>query len=113
MIGEATLDPGASPFVPCTEEDQLLDDPPPEDIPISTQETTPAVVAAPTTPHPRPDPPDVPLPTDPGPDPSGDVQALVVEDADNYHGSCKPCALNRKSNNVFRSCDLPSRSPYL
>jgi len=64
LIGEVTLDPGASPFVPCTEEDQLLDDPSPEDIPISTQETTPAVVAAPTTPDPRPDPPDVPLPTD-------------------------------------------------
>lgn len=39
------LDPRASPFVPSIEEDQPLDDPPPEDTPASVQETAQAAVS--------------------------------------------------------------------
>ena len=55
------LDPGASHFIASIEKDQPLDDPHPEDIPISAQETEPVAVAAPATPDAGMDPPvDVP-----------------------------------------------------
>ena len=58
------LDPGASPFVPAAREEQPLEDPPPEEVPIPLEEIA------------------LPAARDLGSDPPEDVQPTRAEDAD-------------------------------
>ena len=64
-----TLDPGALPFVPAARDEQPLEDPPPEVVPIPLEEIALGSV-------------EMPVAEDPGSDPLEDVQPPRAEDAD-------------------------------